>query len=339
MKILAIQFRYFGDAALVVPALRALKERFPDGALHLLVAQEVVPVFEHLPWLTRVWGMPRTRGRARFKQSWPMLRALRREKFDRSVDFGGNDRGAILSLFCGARERLAPRTSRGFLGRRLCYTQTIVPADLNQHETRRNVHILSAWQVGPPRSWELEIHADPALERFAEKILPGRAILCHLATGQPKKEWPIGHWAELFRKASVAGWELIFCAGLSPREQSLLEQFRQLAPAARVLPTLPNLAHFLAVLKRAELFISGDTGPLHFAAGLGVPTISLFGATSVALWAPLGPQHQILQGAPCSCDGNTGVCLMARHCMALISPDAVLRCLEQFKTAQPRLDR
>src|SRR5438045_3146176 len=54
MKILAIQFRYFGDAALMVPALRALREHFRECALHLLVPAEVTPLFEHLPWLTRV---------------------------------------------------------------------------------------------------------------------------------------------------------------------------------------------------------------------------------------------------------------------------------------------
>jgi len=324
MKILAIQFRYFGDAALMVPALRALREHFRECALHLLVPAEVTPLFEHLPWLTRVWGMPRTRGRARLRQSWPIVCSLRQEHFERSVDFGGNDRGAILSLLAGARERIAPMSAGGFLGRRWCYTEMVAPAAMTEHETSRNVHILSAWNVPPPRSLELEICADPALESFARKMLPERKIVCHVATTQPKKEWPLRNWAELFDKASAAGIKLIFSTGQGAREQSLLEQFRLLAAAAPVLPSIPNLAAFLAVLKRAELFVSGDTGPLHFAAGLGVPTISLFGATSASLWAPIGRQHQLLQGSPCDCDGNTGVCLAPRHCMAAISADEVL---------------
>jgi len=336
VKILAIQFRYFGDAALMVPALRALKEKFPGCALHMLAPEEVRPLFEHLPWLSRVWGMPRTRGRARFQQSWPVLRALRREHFDRSVDFGGNDRGAILSRLCGARIRLAPRNRGGFLGRRFCYTQLVEPAALNQHEIYRNLHILSPWNVVPPRSLALEIHADPALASFAAKTLPERTILCHLATTQPKKEWPLRHWLELFQQASAAGYKLVFSTGQGHREQLLLEEFRRLSPTAALLPPLPDLAAFLAVIKRAELFISGDTGPLHFAAGLGVPTISLFGATSVTLWGPLGPQHQIIQGHPCSCDGNTGVCLAQRHCMAAISPGEVFNCIRKKMTpAEP----
>jgi ADP-heptose:LPS heptosyltransferase len=215
------------------------------------------------------------------------------------------------------------------LGRRLCYTKTIAPADLNQHEVRRNLHLLSAWGVPPPSSLALEIHPDPALQSIAEKFLPEPAIICHLGTGQPKKEWPLRHWAELFQKASAAGLKLVFSTGPGGREQALLAEFRTLAPAAPVLAAVPNLAVFLAILSRAQLFISGDTGPLHFAAGLGVPTISLFGATSATLWAPLGERHQVLQGSRCSCDGHTGVCLAAQHCLAAISPDTVLNRIEQ----------
>src|SRR5207247_5702468 len=120
--------------------------------------------------------------------------------------------------------------------------------------------------------------------------------------------------------------------GRGPREEALLEEFRALAPNAPMLPPLPDLARFLAVLKRAELFVSGDTGPLHFAAGLGVPTVSLFGATSATLWAPLGAQHQRVQGSPCICDGNTGVCSAAQPCMATISPQEVLQRVQEHQT-------
>ena len=152
MKILAIQFKYFGDAAILVPALRALREHDSSSQLHILIPAEITPILARLPWVNRVWAMPRTRGRALLRQSWPILRALRRERFDRSVDFGGNDRGAILSLFCGARERLGLISPRGFLGRRFCYTRAVPWADAGEHEIRRNLHLLAAWGVAPPSS-------------------------------------------------------------------------------------------------------------------------------------------------------------------------------------------
>ena len=328
MKILALQFRCLGDAALLTPALRALKRFFPDSALHVMVAREYVPVFQHLPGLERVWGFPRARGSAGLKESWPVILALRRERFDRSVDFTGNDRGAILSLLCGAPQRLGPLWRHGFLGRRLCYTQTVaLPA--GQHESRLNLQLLAAWGIPAPERPELEIQADPKLGGAAEKLLPGPAILCHLAASQPKREWPISHWAELYRRASPAGLELVFGSGLGDRQQALLAELRRLIPAAPVLPALPDLATFLAVLKRARLFISGDTGPLHLAAGLGVPTISLFGPSSPQQLAPLGRQHRALQGARCSCRNDVGPCRAASPCMAAISPEAVLQLIAQ----------
>lgn len=82
-KILAIQFKYFGDAVLMTPALRAMRERFPQSELHVLIPEEVAPLLRHLPWLNRVWPMPRRRGRMSLTQTWPVIRALRRERFDR----------------------------------------------------------------------------------------------------------------------------------------------------------------------------------------------------------------------------------------------------------------
>ena len=330
LKILAIQFKYFGDAVLMIPALRAIRERWPGGSLHALVPEEVAPLLQHLPWLTCVWALPRRRGHARLKPTWPILRALRRERFDHSVDFGGNDRGAILSLLCGARQRLGPIHPGGFIGRRFCYTHRVSPAPLDQHETLRLLHTLSAWGITPPRSLEIEIRTDPALDAFAAQLLPERRVICHLAAGQPKKEWPVAHWACLYQMAAAAGLRLVFTTGKGAREQSLADVLKKLAPDAPVLPPTPALATFLAVLKRAEVFIAGDTGPLHFASGVGVPTIALFGPTSPVQWAPLGPNHQVLLGARCNCDGCADVCKSASHCLAAISPDQVLSRLQKF---------
>ena len=313
---------------MLTPALRAIRSHFPKAELHVLVPEEVAPIFNHLPWLNRVWPMPRRRGHARTSQSWPVIRALRREHFDRSVDFVGNDRGAILSFLIGARQRLGLLSPGGFLGRRFCYTHRMTPAPLDRHEILRTLHILSAWGIDSILQFGAEIRTDPALDDAAKRLLPVRKIICHLASSQPKKEWPLSHWAALYRLATAAGLELIFSTGIGSREELLLDDFKRLAPDAPVLRPIPDLALYLAVLKRAAAFGSGDTGPLHFAAGLGVPTIALFGPTSAVQWAPLGQDHRVLTGALCSCDGNASVCQSADFCLAAISPKQVFDCLQ-----------
>jgi ADP-heptose:LPS heptosyltransferase len=328
-KILALQFKYFGDAVLMTPALRALREKFPQAELHLLAPAEIAPLFEHLPWLNRVWPMPRRRGSANPEKSWPIIRALRRERFTRSVDFAGNDRGAILSWLIGARHRLGWAQPGGFMGRKFCYNQRVLLEEKSEPESARLAHLLSAWDV-TTTTLQAEIRANPSLASAAEKLLPGRTVLCHVASSQPRKEWPLTHWAEFYRLARSGGWSVAFTTATGEREQALMGDLTKLAPQALILPAISELALFLAVINRAAVFISGDTGPLHFAAGLGVPTISLFGPTSPVRWAPVGDNHQALTGIPCDCEANSAVCQAARHCLAAISPAQVLAALNHF---------
>jgi heptosyltransferase-3 len=334
-KILALQFKYFGDAVLMTPALRALRGYFPNAELHLLAPEEIAPLFQHLPWLNRVWSMPRRRGRASLGETWPLLRALRREQFDRSVDFASNDRGALLSRFIGAKKRLGWDIGGGFLGRKFCYTDRVVPEKNPVHESALLARLLSGWQIPPPAALETEIRPDPALATAAREILPhDRAIICHVASSQPRKEWPLAHWAEFHRLATAAGRQVVFTTARGERESALMAELKKLAPAAQILPLIAELSLFLAVLARAGVFVSGDTGPLHFAAGLGVPTISLFGPTSPARWAPIGEKHRILTSGLCTCEDNTAICTAPRHCLSTISPAQVSAALEQIlKTA------
>ena len=336
-KIIALQFKYFGDAVLLTPALRALRGHFPGGELHLLVPEEIAPLFQHLPWLNRVWPMPRRRGSASLWATWPVIRALRRERFERSVDFASNDRGAILSRLIGARRRLGWDERGGFLGRKFCYTERGAPGSKTQHESIRLAQLLTGWQIPSPPSLETEICADPSLADAAKKILPAeRAVVCHVASSQPKKEWPLAHWTTLRRLAGEAGFRVVFTTAPGEREQALMTELKKLAPDAAILPPVPELPLFLAVLARAGVFIAGDTGPLHFAAGLGVPTISLFGPSSPARWAPIGGRHRVLTGSACACDGNLSLCQNTNHCLAAISPEQVFASLKTVSTIQPR---
>ena len=334
-KILAIQFKYFGDAVLMTPALRAIREHFPQCELHVLVPEEIAPLFQHLPWLDRVWPIPRRRGSVSLAQTWPVIHALRREKFDRSVDFGGTDRGAIVSFFVGARQRLGLDDWGGFLGRHFCYNQHVRAAPVTQHESARLAHILSGWDI-VPSSLEAEIRADPALAASAEKLLPAGTIICHMASSQPNRQWPVQHWAAFYQLAAAAGQRLAFTTATGAREQALTDELKKIAPDVPVVPVVPDLSLFLAVLKRAEVFISGDTGPLHFAAGLGVPAIALFGPSSPVRWAPIGARHRVLMGSSCPCGAGTSVCQSANYCLAAISPEQVFNCLRTILAESKR---
>jgi ADP-heptose:LPS heptosyltransferase len=110
---------------------------------------------------------------------------------------------------------------------------------------------------------------------------------------------------------------------------------KNLAPEAFVLPAISDLPLFLAVVGRAAVFISGDTGPLHFASGLGVPVIALFGPSPASRWSPVGKRHRILTGGTCGCDSHSSVCYGNSHCIAAITPETVVSTLQSLQLVPP----
>jgi ADP-heptose:LPS heptosyltransferase len=325
-KTLCILFKYLGDVALAVPAIRALKEHRPEEEYHILVAEDALPIVRHLPWVTKTWGLPRKRGSAQWSATLPLLAALRHEHFTCSVDFVGNDRGALVSRVIGAQKRVGLVAPLGFKGRRLCYTHPVEESSIpsvDVHESERHAHLLHTLGVPLPTTYPLEVCADPSLARAAEGLLPAGTIIGHLSTSQPKKEWPVQLWQQIYRRSIEAGWPFVFASGPSAREQALLDSLLALEPGAPVLPATPTLDLYLAVLARARAFISGDTGPLHFAAGLGVPTLGLFAATDAVRWAPLGIRHRHLRGVQCLCSGHAHVCTQTVPCMKSLSVETV----------------
>ncbi len=332
-KILAIKFKYLGDVVRATPALRALRDHYPNAELHVLVAQDAAPLLKHVPWIDKVWAFPRTRGKARFKESWPIIKALRAEKFDRSVDFVGNDRGAILSWLINAKERLGmrPTDESGLTGllRRKAYTRSMEETDPTHHHIARHLSILGAWGVPFPAEPRMEIRADPGLAEDAEKLAPGHPIIFHLSTSQTKKEWFASNWVDLYHRAEAGGVRPILSSGPSAREQALLAEVWGALPKAPTLPPGLDLNMFMAVLARARLLVTPDTGPLFMAAGLGTPTLGLFGPTLAACCAPLGPGHHYIQGGLCPCSGHWHVCHAASPCMAAITPAAVWEAIQK----------
>lgn len=327
-KVLAIQFKYLGDAVILTPALKALATQIPEIELHVLVAADIAPLLDNLPWIAKVWAMPRQRGRAKLKSAVPFIRALRREKFAQSVDFGGNDRGALLSYLCGAKHRLGSVSDgdSNFL-KRIFYTNTVVHKNPVVSYFDLHFELLGALNVHRPERLSLEICLDDTNAALADEIFPNNSILCHITTSQPKKDWPLSHWIVLSQLAQKAGLKLFFSAGPNEREIKLLSELKIMVPEAEILPPTINLKLFLNILKRSKVFVCGDTGPLHFAEGLGVPVLGILAVgNSLRQVAPIYSESKIICGVGCACDAfanNADVCLSSESCMASIRPETV----------------
>ena len=177
------------------------------------------------------------------------------------------------------------------------------------------------------------IVANPLLASQAKQLLLDHQIICHLGTSQEKKEWPITRWVELYQLAAKAGYKMAFSAGTNKRERNLLSELKKAVPEAVELPPVNDLAMYLSLLKQAQVVISGDTGPLHFAAGLGVKVIGLFGtADSVRHAAPIYVDNELAMSTPCSCTNERSqftTCQSPSPCMNSISAEQVFNLLKE----------
>ncbi|BCM24567.1 glycosyltransferase family 9 protein [Methyloradius palustris] len=333
-KILAIQFKYFGDTVFITPALQAIKLHYPQAELHVLIAAEMAPLLENSTFIDKLWAMPRKRGKANIKETWPLIKSLTKECFDRVVDFGGNDRGAIFGLLVGAPIRLSYREHKQGFIKKIGYTDTVAIESLSYVYAQTHLQLLAQWGIKPKNDLKLSISNHSAAINAVSTIIPPNTILCHLATSQVKKEWPLEKWYEFYKLARNAGYSLAFSAGTNARERTLLADFKKMDANIIIIPSIPDLAQFLALISRAKLFIAGDTGPLHFAAGLGIPVIGLYAVgNSIRSVAPHYQAEEVVVGDDCACFKSAELdskptCGSPNPCMDGIQPQQVFEKLQ-----------
>jgi ADP-heptose:LPS heptosyltransferase len=324
-KILTVQFKSLGDTVMSIPALMAIRQHLPDCELHALVPERSAPLLQHHPVVNRVWSLPRRAGLGAY---WPIIRALRTERFDSAVDLGSNDRSSIITFLSGAPERLgAMQPKGGFWGKRFCFTKPVEPAPEDRHESLRLLHILSPWNISPPEKIEIKLYTDPAVTNPLSRNPSKPTVICYTGAATAKKQWPIAHWARFHQLASARGYDLVYLHGLSPLEEKLIQELQTLVPGANILPKL-DLPRLLVAIKSADAAISNDTGPMHFATALGVKTVAIFGPSLEKRWYPIGAENRLLRVKDCECIWGTFVCRRTNHCLAEITPEMVLENLE-----------
>src|SRR5438067_9410323 len=106
MNILLLQLKRIGDLILTTPVIGALRERFPEAVVTLIVSRDGAPL------LPAIGGVDRTHVIQRKLSDVKIFRAVAREKFDYCVDFAGNDRSALLAFLSGAEKRIASNWTR-----------------------------------------------------------------------------------------------------------------------------------------------------------------------------------------------------------------------------------
>ena len=174
---------------------------------------------------------------------------------------------------------------------------------------------------------------DEAAEAFLATLSDGLVFLLHHGTTWETKLWHSEGWVDLGKKLLELYPDATILLSWSGEKEH--EGAKEIAAGigrqARVLPRL-TLKGFAALLKKVDLMVGGDTGPVHIAAAVGAPTVSLYRATDGQRNAPRGEQHRVVQ-SPLSCSKCLRKsCDRDRECRMSITAEAVIDACREVLT-------
>jgi ADP-heptose:LPS heptosyltransferase len=311
-KVIVVDFGFLGDTLHLVPALWEIKRHYPDAPLHVLTSPLGAEVLRMAPCVDRVWPLEIHPERRRLTEQFAVVRALRREKFEVAFSLSGSDRATIFTGLSGARHRVGQLGRRQHFWNRWLIQDWAPPPerDVTVWERHRRTLVACGFALQSPR-FDLRVDADSA--KWAEPLAPRGAVHLSINSANPLKEWPLENYAETLRAVWQAEPKLpvVVSAGANDREQERLRKFIALINDTRLLtlPGKPGIAQLAAVVQRCRLHVGPDSGVVHLAVALGVPTISFFREQGAyKCWLPVGTLHHALT-APCVCiDHHSGTC-------------------------------
>lgn len=315
-SVLLIRPGGIGDAVHLVPTIQALQNYSPDIVIDILAECRNCGVFDLSPGIRQVFCYDRP---GQFLNVW-------RNCYDVVID---TEQWHFLSAVVARLVRAPLKIGIATNERTRLFTHAISYCQEN-YEVDSFLRLLEPlgiadWGKMSSDKW-LRVPKDS--ERLMASLLPADnnrpIIVLFPGASITEKCWG----SDRFRL--VAEWclrqelRVIVVGGKGDREegQSIATGLDVLNLAGRT-----SLAGTAAILEHASCLVSGDSGLLHIAAGLGIPTVALFGPSSVAKWAPRGAQHITLLKAdcsPCSRYGYTPECPHDVGCMSEITvPDVI----------------
>jgi ADP-heptose:LPS heptosyltransferase len=305
-NILVIDFGQLGDVVMSLPALRALRERFPQARITVALGKPGREIVEMSGYADAVIEVDRVALRDGFKplsvvRIFQVVKDVRQKKFDFVIDLHSFSETNLLGFFSGASKRLFSRRP----GRSLDFLANFSPkppVDRNnpgQHLIDRYLDVLVP----------LGIKDQPSVPRLNTRAEDGRAIDAILrkakaetgaplvglfpGAGHPGRCWPLEQFAQLadFLIRNDDMRPIIF---VGPEERHLVSKMRTLFPTQCVFLEKLSIPQLAAAQARLAVFVSNDTGPVHIAAAVGTPIVVLIDLPRPHAYVPRGTSQRLI---------------------------------------------
>lgn len=307
-----------GDVVLTTPAIKAVRKAYPEAYLAMMVRPYAELAVKGNPYLNEVILYDKDGRHKSIIASIGFAMELKKKNFELCIIFHPTNRAHIISYLAGIPKRIGYDENFPFL-----LTDRIrnVKHEGQKHELDYNLDLLKLLDI-ESKERELYVPVNDEATKFIDELLiksgirkTDRVVVIHPGASCPSKIWPLVRFAKLAdRLIESYGVKIVVIGGEDERDAFCVNSVGKfMLKEALFLSGGLNVSQLAALLKRAILFVSNDSGPVHIAVAVKTPVVAIFGRNQPGLnptrWGPLGPKDIVLHKDV----GCWGVCL-AHNC-------------------------
>jgi heptosyltransferase II len=340
-RILVRATNWVGDAVMSLPALQALRANYPDARISLLARPWVAGLYKREPFCDEVIPYEAPRGQRGLRTKWRISSELRERGFDCAVLLPNSFESALVVRLARVPVRVGyRRDGRGWL-----LTNAVpVPkrGEIPRHERFYYLELLRRSGLIPsyPLDGDIRLAGSPAAagngrEAFEALSVPEPVIgIAPGAAYGGAKRWLPERFAEAATKVARefqghCSFVLFGSEGERPVCELVEKGLSSRGQRAFNLAGRTSLAEFIELAAACRLFLTNDSGPMHIASALGVPTVAIFGATDHLATGPTGSWSRVVR-EPVECSPCLlRECPIDHRCMTRVTVDHVISAAEK----------
>lgn len=305
-NILIVRTDRIGDVILTTPAIRAIKEAYPKTKITLLVSPLTQDLISKNPFVDEILLDDRKNINKGILGFVKLISSIRRRKFDLAIVYHTKKRTNLACFLAGIEYRIGYKNNKfGFL---LNHPVSDKRHLGEKHETEYCLELLSHLGI-KSNNLSLDISVNNDNEKWAEEFIEKniakdkKIIAIHAGASGPEKCWPSENFVELINEIGKRFQGVFILIGASHIKE-ISNKIKEKASAEIIdMAGKTTISQLVSLLKRCDLLISNDSGPVHMASALNTPVISIFTRNSPGInperWKPLG-ENSIFIGPPAS---------------------------------------
>jgi lipopolysaccharide heptosyltransferase I len=339
-RIALIKPSALGDVIHALPVLDALRQRFPQSRITWVVNKSYEPLLIGHPALDETIGVDRhalKQGPRRIIRAIADLASqLRRRRFDLVLDLQGLLRSGIIAAATAAPRRVGLALARE--GSRWFYTDLVpTPLGFNEHAVERNWRMAEALGVGHlPKRFVVPIPEQARAWAAGQlRDCPRPWLALGVGARWLTKRWPPESFAVLARRSQQHFGGTVVFVGAADETPLAGRVIAQLTGPWRDFTGQTTLPQLAALLERADVMVSNDTGPLHLAAALGRPVVAPYTCTQIRRHGPYGAFRGAVESSVW-CQGSYVRQCSRLECMPELHPDRLWYFLSEMLDAWSR---